>query len=503
MSPKLDNPNPIDTSAPEHRNWLGHLQGNILAGHGRDHTIHLFLRLPADKAGARKVVKKLGSTVTSAHKQALHSRLFKEAGIPGELFRTLLVSAHGYRKLGFDDAALKQAFADAGNAQIQANFVDGMASAATELGDPPPAQWDAGFSDGDIDLMLLLADDDADLLATEARNVIDALDGVCELAHIERGTALRTDDGEGIEHFGYVDGRSQPLFLSSDFRSLEAGVIGPHSEEASGGTMQVWKPFASLGLVLKADTLAGNVDCFGSYFVFRKLEQNVRDFTIAEQKLADVLGLKDGDRERAGAMVVGRFRDGTPLVKSGSDHHMPAKDNDFRYDGGAAGDEAGNKCPFQAHIRKTNPRGDTPRTFPGKATDDGERAHRIIRRGIPYGTRNRHPNAFQALDDLPSKDVGLLFMCYQSSIKNQFAFMQHSWANSEQFINQGPPATTSPRTGIDPIIGQIAGDRIDQSWCPTYGQSTTEKPSFFGQFVTMKGGEFFFAPSIPFFKSLN
>lgn len=496
MPVNLGNTNPIDPAAPANRKWLGNLQGNILSGHGRDNTIHVFLRLPADKTAARRIVRALGSTVTSAHKQELHRKLFKEAGIPGELFRTLLISANGYRKLGFDDAALQAAFQEKPSPLgTTSNFLDGMAKNFTELGDPKKEQWDLGFRDANIDMMLLLADDDNARLVKEARQAIDELEAECELVCVERGTALRTDDGEGIEHFGYVDGRSQPLFLTTEFRNLEGDAIGPTTQESSGGAMNDWKPFASLDLVLHEDALAGDVDCFGSYFVFRKLEQNVRDFTIAEQTLADALGLKDGDRERAGAMVVGRFRDGSPLVKSGSDHHVPVKANDFVYDG-ATGDVPGTKCPFQAHIRKTNPRGDTVRAL--GATLDNERGHRIARRGIPYGTRNRHPNAFQALDDLPSKDVGLLFMCYQSSIRNQFAFMQHAWANNVEFISGAPTVT-----GTDPIIGQSGTPATAQGWFPTYGDSTGRETSFFGNFVTMKGGEFFFAPSIPFLANLN
>ena len=46
----------------------------------------------------------------------------------------------------------------------------------------------------------------------------------------------------------------------------------------------------------------------GSYFIFRKLEQNVRRFKEGEEQLASDLGLVDEDRERAGAMLVGALR---------------------------------------------------------------------------------------------------------------------------------------------------------------------------------------------------
>lgn len=507
MTPdQLDNPHPIDPAAPEHTSFFKNLQGNILSGHGRDHTVHLFLRLPgAAVADARAVIRQLAAHVTSAHKQETERRQFREHGIPGALFGTLLISANGYRKLGFSEAQLQAAFTEAGGQPrpTRSNFLDGMARhAQSDLGDPPPERWEAGFDTGDIDAMLLLADDDVDHLLRESRRVMDALDGLCEVVNVARGTALRNDDGEGIEHFGYVDGRSQPLFLSTDFADLQAdGAIGPDTRESHGGRIDVWNPREPLKLALLADPLSPGADRFGSYFVFRKLEQDVRSFTVAEHVLADALGLKDADRERAGAMAVGRFRDGTSLVLSQTDGHLPVQDNNFRYDErGGPGDKDALKCPFHSHIRKTNPRGDIRETF--GLDEDAERTHRIVRRGIPYGTRTRHPNAFQALDDLPSKDVGLLFMCYQSSIRNQFAFMQRGWANNQDFIKQA--------AGLDPIIGQLdsdaAGDppadRIKPKWKAAYGQAAPEVQAGFDGFVTMRGGEFFFAPSIPFLRSL-
>jgi Dyp-type peroxidase family len=499
--PVLKNDRPIDPLDPANRSWLLNLQGNILNGHGRDHTVHLFLRLPADAALAREVVReRLAPLVTSAHKQEMERVQFKEYGIPGRLFGSVLLSANGYRKLGFAEAELREAFDEEPESirDVQSNFLDGMAMhAEADLGDPAPAQWEEAYARADIDAMVLLADDDAAFLSRSVRQLIDSLEGRCEIAHIERGTALRNDDGEGIEHFGYVDGRSQPLFLTSDFVDLVGGAIGAGTREKDGGLVDRWNPFEPLELVLREDTLAGRGDCLGSFFVFRKLEQNVRDFTIHEQLLADKLGLKQEDRERAGAMVVGRFRDGTPLALSRTDGFDPPKENNFRYD---TDDRDGLRCPFHAHIRKTNPRGDIMTEF--GVPEEEERRRRVARRGITYGTRNRHPNAFQALDDLPSGGVGLLFMCFQRSIRAQFAFMQRSWANNLGFVKPGI-------TGLDPVIGQPDQEPvgspvtpIDQSWRPEYGAAEPVVKARFGGFVAMKGGEFFFAPSIPFLRDL-
>ena len=500
--PNLRNNQPIDPTDEINKPWLEKMQGNILTGHGRDHTVHIFLRLSGDVAAARALVKELSLVVTSAHKQEIERNQFKMYGVVGRMFGNVFLSANGYRKLGFEDGRLRAAFDEpaGGPRDTQSNFLDGMsAHAESDLGDPAPGTWESGFKPGNIDAMVLLADDDVGYLLREARRLFDSLELRCEIVQIERGDALRNDDGEGIEHFGYVDGRSQPLFLTNDFDNLQAdGSFGPNTIEKDGGRIDRWNPFEPLERVLLPDPLVEDGECFGSYLVFRKLEQNVRDFMIAEQQLADKLGLKNEERERAGAMVVGRFRDGTPLALSQTDGFVPPKENNFRFD---ESDKEGLKCPFHAHIRKTNPRGDIPTHFPG-TTEEDERRRRIARRGITYGNRNRHPNAFQALDDLPSGGVGLLFMCFQASIRAQFAFMQRAWANNQNFVERG--------TGLDPVIGQLDRDdpnqppiaEIEQSWHSEYGAAEPTHKKFFGRFVKMKGGEFFFAPSIPFLRNL-
>ncbi|SMF55542.1 Dyp-type peroxidase family [Azospirillum oryzae] len=491
----LTNTIPIDPALPAHREWLSKLQGNVLNGHGRDHTINLFVRLPADVDSARTLLKTLAPMVTSALRQEAERHDFKTSGLPGRLFCNLLLTARGLQALGVDAERLAK-FTDLPDdvaTKLKATFLSGMAEdAVSDLADPDPGRWLFGGPSNPVDLLVLLADDDVGELGRRGRDVKDRLEAAgCEVAQVVRGSALRTDAGEGIEHFGYVDGRSQPLFLTSDFTGLAAdGSIDPATtQEAGGGGLSNWNPFASLSLVLKSDPLVDDEAAFGSLFVFRMLEQNVRGFTIEEQRLADSLGLKGRDRERAGAMAVGRFRDGTPLVMSEFDGVSPPKENDFNYgvDVNAENRPAGRRCPLQAHIRKTNPRGDIRRQF-GSPNDDAERSRRIVRRGIPFGSRNRHPNAFQALDDLPSDGVGLLFMCFQASIRAQFAFMQNSWVNANNFV--------TGNVGIDPLIGQ--GGSVSHRWQAAYGVDGAEVTHGFGGFVTMLGGDYFFAPSIPF-----
>jgi len=286
---------------------------------------------------------------------------------------------------------------------------------------------------------------------------------------------LRNKNGDGIEHFGFVDGLSQPLFLQADRDAASARDQFNH-----------WDPSAPLSLALLRDPYMAQDDCFGSYLVFRKLEQNVRRFTRHE-KILGLLGLTETDAERAGAMIVGRFRDGTPVTLSPVAGMPNPMTNNFDY----TRDKAAMQCPYQAHIRKTNPRGE------GGGNLDDQRGHRIARRGIPYGARQVEPKDEPSIDQMPTAGVGLLFMCFQASIVNQFKFIQSTWANSSISIETGL------REGFDPVIGQQqgGGNPGRQRWPLEWGKPPT-MPFDFGGFVTMKGGEFFFAPSIPFLKNL-
>src|SRR5262249_12261597 len=134
---------------------------------------------------------------------------------------------------------------------------------------------------------------------------------------------------------------------------------------------------------------------------YRKLEQKVQAFKQQVNRVAELLDIDHGaDRERVAAMVVGRFQNGTPIALAAR-NSLRSTPNNFTY----ADDKDGLKCPLFAHIRKVNPR------------TEASRAHRIVRRGIPYGNG---PVGEQAPEPEVDTGVGLLFMCFQSSIEDQF-----------------------------------------------------------------------------------
>jgi Dyp-type peroxidase family len=524
--PNINNTSPINPGSAEYAGLLRGLQGNILKGHGRNFTANIFLRFHVTgdelKAALRSLTEQF---VTSAHVQMGQRALYlasvadSDDRRPDPLFGNLFLSRRAYVKLGLGKR-LKRWFGDPpgdlNNPPPKSRFRTGMRFAADDLGDALTREsavepLEKAYINRQIDAMLLLANNSDSFLFGIAEQVIAKLasEGVATTVAFERGIARRNAAEQGVEHFDYADGISQPLFLSSDFEALER-------REA----VDRWNPFAPLSLAIFRDPAVEDEHAFGSYYVFRKLEQNVRAFHAAEAELACELGLQGEDASRAGAMIVGRFRDGTPLAVRGEAGGKPTGANNFRYDGLLAtlkpdargsGDPFGLKCPFQSHIRKTNPRQSQNAK---KSTlkeiqvqEEHDRDRRIVRRGITYGIRSGA--------ELPENGVGLLFGCFQSSIVGQYAFIQRNWANTADF--KIPSTTEHDFTGLDPVIGQPTIPQTpNQHWRKQYGGSLTEEPESLndlrllcshshskrlGDFVRFRGGEFFFAPSLQFLLS--
>lgn len=460
----------IDPEDPQFQQMFANLQCNILKSHGRDCAVHIFLNFTARPDEVKAWIKSFSNThVTSAREQYRQSQEFKRNKTPGGLVGSFFLSAEGYKHLGFDvdrfednDESFREGMKHK-DFDLLGRIVD------TSNKDPEPGEWEANFQ-GVIHAMILLARDDHDALKTEVDNVMASVANVATVLTAEYGEVLRNNTlqangkGQPIEHFGYVDGRSIPVFLKEDVEK----------EEVTGNDQ--WNPAANLSLVLIADPHTDVEDSFGSYFVFRKLEQNVEGFNLGVADLASKLGIA---QNLAGAFCVGRFKDGTPVTLQGTDGLGAV--NNFEY---KSNDRSGNRCPAHAHIRKVNPRGTTPFT-----SRDSERNRRIVRRGIPYGKANNQSP--------PREGVGLLFMCYQSDINEQFEFIQRTWADNPNF----PKHLVLPETGDDPLIGQDTDRSAAQNW-PRGWESVGRKRINFGGYITLKGGEYFFAPSISFLKNI-
>lgn len=437
------------------------VQGNIIKSHGRDHAAFLFIDFGDDQTGARQWIANLltGTNshpkLTSASQQLRDTLLFKSTNGKqgGGLVASLLLTADGYC---FFAAPLPQEEPNQAPFAPRADaFEQGMRTdaARTLLKDPKFSEWDSGWlaTDGAptaIHAMLLLADDKQENVAAAvqaAEASVGQFGGQVRIQ--EHGNVIRNANTDGIEHFGYADGISQPVFLTED---VEPTVIHPLDTE-----LEVEE------LALVADAFGS----FGSFFVFRKLAQDVAGFkdaehTIGEQLAQQAQALGVPFTNDAGAMLVGRQESGHPAVLLNRPFVRPITNN-FDY----SADTAGLQCPFHAHTRKMNPRTET--------TEPRELRHRLTRRGIPYGK-------------VGEKEVGLLFMCYQRNVSQQFEFIQTRWANNAGFLQAG--------TGLDPIIGQ--GSPRPAISIPFEWDKAPSGSVSFDQFVHLRGGEYFYAPSM-------
>ncbi len=443
----------IDPKDPKYGPLLAEIQGNIFQGNGRDRELHLFLTFNENKIPEAKqwIANFSQQHITSAIAQS-------ELGQSG-LFANFFLSMKGYRKLNFSY----------GETPNDLYFRAGMQDVNTQqnLGDPPVNECEKGYQQ-QLDSLILLAHNNKQELEAIGKQLRLELLKIATSIFQETGFVMRNSQNNVVEHFGFRDGISQPLFLKADLDRVK---------ELEG--VEKWNPEAPLKLVLFRDPLGKKEESYGSFLVYRKLEKNVPGWNTSVVELAKQLNISP---DLAAAYAVGRFQDGTPVTQSqsattGGDRAA----NNFNYQG----DQQGSRCPFHAHARKTNPRGDTG-TIPQTSIDlDEEKMHRIVRRGSSFGAKS--PQEAQETGS------GSLFLCFMADINNQFNFMQKVWSNSRDFIER--------EVGSDPVIGNNQPESENYKWPNPWG-TTNEKQADFTHHVKMIGGEYFFAPSISFLNTI-
>jgi Dyp-type peroxidase family len=335
------------------------------------------------------------------------------------------------------------------------------------------------------------------------------------------------DDGTWVpvaqEHFGFTDGIADPAF---------AGQYDPkdEAEEVVGGGKirpgnQGWGPLATgefiLGHASEAQELPPSAPPWsfmrnGTFMAYRKLHQNVASFDHYVDSQAslfqEVAGLASRDEAKATllAKMVGRWQSGIPvaIAPTLADAEAVAKQwtdipaiqlraaaartvgqkarlaayermlTDFRYQD----DVDGAKCPFSAHIRRTNPRDALDPAFgtPGAVLDSAlTNRRRLLRRGLPYGDST-------VRDD--DKEHGVIFMALCASLFRQFEFVQQQWVNYGAGFNLG--------NDTDPLVGlHRAGKKFVIPADPAKGVAPFICANI-PQFVETRGGEYFFLPSL-------
>jgi len=470
---------------------LNNIQGDILSGLPKKTQFYIFFAV-ADTKKFRADLNKfipLIKTVEGVLKDRDAIYDHKKKKLPGlvQMVGVNIAFSHkGFVRLGVDDSTL------AGTEGVEDPFIIGQKVDATlNLGDPKKADgnpdWDSHFLE-DIHGVILISGESHDSIGKK-KSEIEQIFGVGHaFASIKEIITLQGDVRPGAEagheHFGFLDGISNPVVIGFDT------VINPGPKPVNPGVVVTGH---TGDITTRADWATD-----GSFLSFRYLFQQVPEFDeflkknpIAKDGNGKVLTPAEGS-DLLGARMVGRWKSGAPIDITpfqddpalGTD---PTKNNDFFFAGEISSQL---RCPFAAHVRKTNPRDDLevpPPPIPSIPIE----GKRIMRRGVQFGPEVTRE---EASTGKTQHGRGLLFACYQTSLVNGFQFLQHSWANNANFPPfTGLPAPQDP--GLDPLIGQ--GDRAMSGLDPLNPQNVTGLPTF----IIPRGGEYFFSPSLKGLKS--
>jgi Dyp-type peroxidase family len=446
---------------------------------------HVFLAMTSGASG-RAFLRSIISHITT------EAQVAPGDGALGQVRVNLGITSPGLIMLGVDPSVVSS---------FPEEFRDGMAARAAILGDngaSAPSEWDPTFrpaADGGPTFHLWLmvqgpdaASRDAELAALAA---LAASHAVVQIG-LEEGAQLGPELAPAKEHFGFNDNLSQP------------GIEGVGQPVHPGqGTLQpdgTWTPIPVGCFLLGYPNGYGDPPSHptdealrqdSTFMVFRKLSQDVASFRGAVKETAGLLGL---DEERCAAKFVGRWRSGAPLEIT-PDHDDPSivdapeTANAFSYDAAPFSDCDGVRVPRLAHIRRVNPRDSL-----GSRSIIDPTNHRIIRRSAPYG-----PYLPESADGDDGQPRGLLFRAFNASILDQFEMIQSEWVNNAN-------ETNGLSTDRDPFVGSVEpmgppARQLTASFTipiPSADGSSFSCPTRHGlpQFVTVKGGAYFFVPSL-------
>ena len=584
------------------------IQGNIVPGFMKDHQTLVFLRIDNPVQFQRWLRVRVPTIATTAEVltfnrlfKSLRTRLGREPDNLKVTWTNVAFTSEGLKALGADT---DQFFDEA--------FREGLAKRSPDLGDPTAAGASGAVKnwlvlDGKDDrrnrvahVLFIVAGDDRAAVDAQVTQLIGSLKGASPVGFVgsghqgfELGDNLPANpdpfkDLSGHEHFGFLDGVSQPGIrgrISDDPRDVLTVRQNPNNRgQGKPGQDLIWpgefvfgyageagnaendprQPFEEAGAVTSGGPSWAND---GSLLVFRRLKQDVFAFHRFLNDQAKALKLpapaNATPADLLGAKLVGRWRTGAPVERTTDQNDNPelgdndCANNNFEFQEeteplrqtaeadpfdctdqvpgqpgtffpSAEDDGTGAVCPFTGHIRKAYPRddealdpnnpftrldGDFVRNEHGEKialNEDDTQNHRILRRGIPFGPASTSTPANPQSDGV---DRGLHFLCYQTSITNQFEFIVKNWVNNPDFkepegkgANPGPNQPEKQGGGHDPIIGQNGRDGkrvrhfnvtfVEGGKVQTRRISTADGAGNGIEWVIPTGGGYFFAPSI-------
>lgn len=503
------------------------IQSLIFGGLGfmQHGAVLVFHRLPDDVGRARQWLRSIYPHVAFNDGRRLRA----------EAVVTLALGAPGLDRLGLPEASLSTfpfAFLEGMTGPARARILGDAGASASE-------NWRWGKTQPDAVLLVYGRSD-----AAVAALVTELADGAGAFGMAEpyRIPLKPVDNQDKREPFGFVDGISQPVIrgtyksrrTADPIHLVEPGefILGYPDNRANlppGPTLPATAdPENRLPLLCSTTDFSRSVvettrdvGFNGSFLVIRQLEQDVDGFDAYCEAEAARLSAIDRlpepyvvDEEFVAAKLVGRWRDGSSLVRhpyepqpeerarykrddktpeSGPGKARDAAveplrtatrpetpsatpiaaprtgslrgDNDFLF---GTEDPEALRCPYGAHIRRANPRDSFD---PGSNEQISiSNRHRIIRVGRQY-------------EPEPGQNPGLLFMCLNGDIERQFEFLQQTWLMSPSFH------------GLSCEKDALVGDG-EKGAC-NFTIPTREGPVRLNpmpRFVTTTGGGYFFLP---------
>jgi deferrochelatase/peroxidase EfeB len=411
------------------------IQGLILRGYTHPFSCHLLFNFPADTP----------TSATQAFFKALYPLVQNaedwDTNKPARMLNIGLTftGIQQLNVLSASDLAQFPSDFQSGpwSGQSQASLSDYGSSA-------PSTWWEGNFPNQNLHCVVHaygLTQPDLDALISDITTAAAAND-VQELFALagnqERLTQYPLPDDE--IHFGYRDGISEPALTWSGAPPSPQGDQGDLDNFLIG-----YSPTTSQ---IQPGPTAGNAGSFalnGCYNAFRILYQNVAAFNKLLQDQSSTIvpiigGTSDQAQEWLAAKLMGRWRNGSPLILSPDAPNPATQDGElFGYtepnDPSTYKDVLStNKCPYSAHTRVANPRDEHLTPIEGTAPP------RIVRRGVPYG-----PTLTGITDD--GKDRGLigLFLC--GSFSRQFEKI-YGWMNTNNFASDLAGLSTYPQDAV-------------------------------------------------------
>jgi deferrochelatase/peroxidase EfeB len=414
---------------------LDDVQGNVLRGLGRKYRAarHFFLGV-RDAAGARRFLRDLPEAGDGSAPGVPSSEEWKEGERPGSCLN-VGITWLGLKSLGVPASVLAkfpQAFQDGPAVRARVNSDRPKDVGLGDVGRNAPDGWIVGgLRTPAIHVVVSLYARDPTLreTASEALRARFAASGLTEHSHHDADLLEKPD----YVHFGYRDGIAQPQIEGGP-----AKKVPDRQPPIPAGDLLLGREYVNSFYGNYAGDLPRPIVDNATYGAFRIVSQDVQGFEALLSAWADATRLPDG---YVAAKIMGRWRNGVPLVVSGDRQteppELPAGElNDFDYAAHKGpprfdGDPDGVLCPIGAHVRRLNPR--------GAPVMGMSNTRRLVRRNMPYGPEYdpRNPDRVER---------GLIgyFLC--GDLETQWEFIQRVWVNQD-FATPGVRGTREPVGG--------------------------------------------------------